>query len=42
MRRVQLILRLVAINRWNSHSRLNRGLAIISEAHLRRMRRPVT
>lgn len=40
MRRVQVIPLLVAINRWNLHSHLNRGLAITLEALPRRMQHP--
>ena len=40
MRRVRLTPKMVAINRWNPHSHLNRDLAIIIEALLLRMQRP--
>ena len=40
IRRVRPTPRLVAINRWNPHSHLNRDLAIIFEALLFRMQRP--
>ena len=40
MRRVRLTPKLVAINRWNPHSHLNRELVIIFEVLLLRMQRP--
>ena len=42
MRRVRLIPRLLAINRWNHHSHLNRDLAIIFEVLRARMQHPGT